>query len=57
MKDEIIMFQLAGPRSHAILQETLNLCNINTENIKINEDAHKVYRNIQIIIIIIIIII
>jgi len=51
------MFQLAGPRSHAILQETLNLCNINTENIKINEDAHKVYRNIQIIIIIIIIII
>ncbi|ORY32347.1 POP1-domain-containing protein [Neocallimastix californiae] len=47
MKDEIIMFQLAGPRSHAILQETLNLCNINTENIKINEDAHKIWENLK----------
>ncbi|OUM63682.1 hypothetical protein PIROE2DRAFT_21942, partial [Piromyces sp. E2] len=31
LNDEIIMFQLAGPRSHAILQETLNLCD-NSEN-------------------------
>jgi len=35
------MLQLAGPRSHAILQESLNLCD-KTENVNINEEAHKV---------------
>jgi len=42
IRDEIIMFQLAGPRSHAILQETLKLCDNDTENISINKKAHEV---------------
>lgn len=45
IKDEIIILQLAGPRSHAILQEILNLCDDNTGNI--NKEAHKTWRNLK----------
>ncbi|ORX59994.1 POP1-domain-containing protein [Piromyces finnis] len=46
IRDEIVMFQLAGPRSHAILQETLSLCS-STENEEINEKAHKTWENLK----------
>jgi len=47
IRDEIIMFQLAGPRSHAILQETLKLCDNDTENISINKKAHETWRSLK----------
>jgi len=47
MNDEIVMFQLAGPRSHAILQEILNLCDSINCNNNINEKAHKTWKSLK----------
>jgi len=44
IKNEIIIFQLTGPRSHAILQEIINLCD---DTDKINEEAHKIWKNLK----------
>lgn len=44
LDNEILKFELTGPRSHAILHKILRLCDDDFDNIVINKKAHETWK-------------